>query len=363
MVHDITRILCQAITQSDISYFITDKDGKIIFANSAFEKNTGYSSKEIEGKTPSLIKSGKHNSEFYQNLWNTIKTGSKFKSRIINKKKNGQLYTVMLSIQPVRIDGEVRYYIGREEDIEGLMQLESKLIESQKMESLATMTGELAHNFNNLLTVIIGSMELISEELKEDSPTKKLSVELLKSAKEQAKTIKQLMIFARKQNSSEIKEADINETLRDLLPLIQSQVGSKIRVFFIPSGTIYKARIDENQIKQAVLNLTSNSKDAIDGTGEINILTYTINNQTEEKEPYHTGNFSVIEVQDNGSGIPESAIEHIFEPFYTTKQKGKGTGLGLSSVYGIVKNHGGYVYASNLKPKGASFKIYLPSAK
>lgn len=361
MKEELSKILCSAIRQADISYFITDKDGKIIFANPAFEKSTGYLFQEIEGKTPSVLRSGKHNKEFYQNLWGTIKKGEKFKSRIINKKKDATLYTVFLSIQPVIIDGEIEYFVGREENIDSLIQLESKLIESQKMESLATMTGELAHNFNNLLTVIIGSMELISEDLKDNSPTKKLAAELLRSAKEQSKTIKQLMVFARKQTvSAERKICDLNETVKELLPLIESQVGAKIKVLFEPQEKSLFSEIDDSQIKQALLNLTSNAKDAIEGNGEIKIKTFFIKNSTEEQEPYHIGEYCVIEVQDNGTGIPEKDLDHIFEPFYTTKPKGKGTGLGLSSVYGILKNHGGYVYASNIKPKGASFKIYLP---
>ncbi|GAB4028968.1 MAG: hypothetical protein Fur0012_02500 [Elusimicrobiota bacterium] len=357
-----SQIIFSAACQSDISYFVTDSEGRFLFVNSAFEKSTGYRSDEVLGKTPSIIKSGKHNRDFYQNLWYSIKKGEKFKSRIINRRKDGSLYTVMLSIQPVEMQGNIKYYVGREENIENIIQLENKLIESQKMESLATMTGELAHNFNNLLTVIIGSMELISDDLKKDSPTHKLAGELLKSAREQTKIIRQLMVFSRKQ-SAEKKQTDINDMLKDLLPLIQSQVGARIKVLLEPSKDLRHCEIDDSLIKQAVLNLTSNARDAIENTGIITISTYNYSAYSEEKEPYHSGDYSVIEVKDSGCGIPESAIEHIFEPFYTTKPRGKGTGLGLSSVYGIIKNHGGYIYASNLSPKGASFRIYLPSLK
>ncbi len=359
MEKNIKEVIFEAISQVDVPYFITDSSGTIIFTNSAFTVNTGYTFSEAVGQKPSILKSGKHNKDFYSNLWSTIKRGEKFRTRIIDKRKDGSLYTVLLTIQPVKIDGELSFFIAREENIDTIIQLENKLIESQKMESLATMTGELAHNFNNLLTVIIGSMELISEDLKKDTPAYKLATELLKGARKQSKVIKQLMIFSRKQNT-EKKQANLNSIIGDILPLISSQIGSRIKVIFKPSENLRMCQVDENLIKQAILNLTSNAKDAIENTGEINISTYNFSQNSEEKEPYHIGEYSVIEITDDGSGIPENAIDHIFEPFYTTKPKGKGTGLGLSSVYGIIKNHSGYIYASNVNPRGASFKIYLP---
>ncbi len=356
----ILNILKLAIDQTPVPYFITDENGKIIYTNDALSKQSGYTKGEMLGKTPSIFKSGKHNSEFYKKMWETIKEGKFYASRIINKRKDGYFYHIFLNIQPIRIDGKVSYFLAREESIDNLIELENKLIETQKLESIAMMVGELAHDFNNFLTVIIGSLELIKDEVKKGSIYEQLTNEILKSAKNQANTIKQLLIFARK-NTPEKKEVNINGLLLEIKPLIQSQITSQNKLIYELSDDIKKVNIDEQLMKQAIFNITANAKDAIENNGTVIIKTYNYNCFTEYMEPYHIGDYVVIEILDNGSGIDEKILPYIFQPFFTTKPKGKGTGLGLSSVYGIVKNHDGYVYASNRKDgNGASFRIYLP---
>jgi len=358
---DICIILKNAIDNTPTPYFITDNMGRIIYLNNALCKTTGYNKEEILGKTPAIFKSGRHNKEFYQKLWNTILSNNNYTSRIINKRKDGTEYQSILSIQPVKVDNEIKYFVAREEDISKLIEFEKKLIETQKLEAIALMIGEIAHDFNNFLTVIIGSLELIKDEFKENTVYLNLINEINKSAKNQANMIKQLLIFARK-NEPSVKPININQLLEDLKPLIQSQITSNIKLTYDLSPDIKTVHIDEHQIKQAFLNITSNAKDAIDGNGEIIIKTYNYNSNNELIEPYHEGNYVVIEFLDNGKGISPEAEKHMFEPFYTTKPKGKGTGLGLSSVYGIIKNHRGYIYGSNRKDKqGASFRIYLPA--
>jgi two-component system cell cycle sensor histidine kinase/response regulator CckA len=360
-MEEICRILKTAIDEVPVPYFITDKNSKIIYFNKALLENTRYTYDEIIGKTPSIFKSGKHNKNFYKRLWDTINEGKHYTTRIINKRKDGTEYQCILSIQPIKINEEIKYFVAREEDISKLIEFESKLIETQKLESIALMIGELAHDFNNFLTVIIGSLELIKDEFKENTLYSTLINEIHKSAKNQANTIKQLLIFARK-NEPSVKPVNINRLLEELKPLIQSQITANIKLTYNLSEDIKTVYIDEQQIKQALLNITSNAKDAIEGNGEIIIKTYNYFSNTELIEPYHEGEYVVIEVLDNGKGISKEAEKHMFEPFYTTKPKGKGTGLGLSSVYGIIKNHGGYIYGSNRKDtNGASFRIYLPT--
>lgn len=357
------EVLKAATDESPIPYFITDTNGIILYANKSLSNSTGYSLNELIGKKTSIFKSGKHNEEFYKKLWTTILEGKFFRTRIINKKKDGSLYQVMLTIQPVKINGEIKYFVAREEDLSFLIELENKLIESQKLESIALMVGELAHDFNNFLTVVIGAVELIKDELKPNTPIKQLAQELIKSAKSQAHTIKQLLIFARK-NQPTLVETNINHTLIEIKSLIESQLTSQIKLEYDLCKNIKKVKIDEQQIKQAIFNITQNAKDAIGNTtGEVIIKTYNYTNSSEYTEPYHEGEYVVIEITDSGTGISEEVLKHLFEPFFTTKPKGKGTGLGLSSVYGIVKNHGGYVYASNRTDgkSGAVFRIYLPA--
>ena len=360
-MEDISAILKAAIDSVCIPYFITDESGRIIYLNKALSELTGYCEKELLGKTPSVFKSGKHNREFYKKMWDNINLGNYYTTRIINKDKKGREYQCILSIQPVRIDGKIKYFVAREEDISKLIEFENKLIEAQKLESIALMIGELAHDFNNFLTVIIGSLELLRDEFREKTVYSTLIKEILESAKDHASTIRQLLIFARKSEPS-LKTANINQLLEDIKSLIQSQITANIKLTYHLSPDIKAVNIDEQQIKQTIFNITSNAKDAIENNGEIIIKTYNHISTTEMMEPYHEGEFVVIEILDDGKGLSPEVEKHMFEPFYTTKPKGKGTGLGLSSVYGIIKNHGGYIYGSNRKDKnGASFRIYLPA--
>jgi len=358
---NICKALKNAIDNTPVSYIITDLNSNIIYANEATTSLTGYSNEELIGNKTSIFKSGKHNSEFYKKMWGIILSGDFFSSRIINKKKNGELYQVRLNIQPIKIDGKIQYFLSREEDLTNIIELENKLIATQKLESIALMVGELAHDFNNFLTVIIGSLELIREEVKSASVYEQLINEILKSAKEQANMIRQLLIFARKSTPLR-RETDVNGMLIEIKPLIQSQITSRNKLEYKLSENLNRVEIDEQLIKQALLNLTVNSRDSIETNGTITIKTYNYNCESEFIEPYHTGKYIVIEVLDTGKGLSDDALNHLFEPFFTTKPKGKGTGLGLSSVYGIVKNHDGYIFASNRKDtNGASFRIYLPA--
>ncbi|MCX7905544.1 MAG: PAS domain S-box protein, partial [Elusimicrobiales bacterium] len=274
----IENILKLAADESIVPYFITDKEGKIIYANKALSKNTGYEINEITGKKTSIFKSGKHNEEFYKKLWSTILKGSFYRTRIINKKKDGTLYQVMLTIQPVKINEEIKYFVAREEDLTFLIELENKLIESQKLESIALMVGELSHDFNNFLTVVIGALDLIKDELKDGSSVKQLAEELTKSAKNQAHTIKQLLTFARKSQPN-LAETDINNILVEIKSLIESQLTSQIKLEYYLAPELKKTKVDEQQIKQAILNITQNAKDAIGTTtGIVTIKTYNYKN-------------------------------------------------------------------------------------
>lgn len=360
----LSEILKNAIDLSPTPYLITDKNAVIIYVNNAIINTTGYTPQELIGKKTSVFKSGRHNEMFYKRMWDTLLKGKPFSSRIINKRKDGSMYQLKIDIQPVIINGNIEYFVAREEDLTSLIELENKLIESQKMESIALMVGELTHDFNNFLTVIIGALELIKDDLKENASSKPLVDELLKASKNHAQMVKELLTFARKSQLI-FSEINLNKLLNEMKPLILSQLSSKIDLIYELEPDLKNVKADEQQIKQAILNITHNAKDAIgeNNNGSVLIRTYNFIAISEYSEPYHEGEYVVIEIIDSGPGIKPEIINHIFEPFFTTKPKGHGTGLGLSSVYGIVKNHNGYVYASNRtdNKSGAVFRIYLPA--
>jgi len=363
-IHDLNELILESLEQTNIVFFITDLKSKIVFVNRAFEELTGYKKEEVLGKTPRLLKSGKHEKQFYEEMWKTASAGKVWSGKVINRKKDGAVYTEKLTIFPIKSgkDRSVKYYLAHQEDISKLLELEDKMLEAQKMEAVGIMAGQLAHDFNNLLTVIIGSMDLISEDLKKDSVSYKLAQEMLRSSKENAEIIKQLLIFSRKQ-SMEFRNINLNGVIKEMDLLIKTQISPQVKLFIEQDPGLKTVNGDVNMLKQVIMNLTSNARDAIGGNGKITIKTCNLKNADENDPPYLKGDFSVIEISDSGEGIPREALPHIFEPFYTTKPKGKGTGLGLSSAYGIIKEHKGKLLAENAPGGGAVFKIYLPHAE
>ncbi len=359
---EIRELLATALAQSCEVFFLTDSSGTILYVNPAFEELTGYSRGEAVGQKPSLLKSGQMSRAFYHELWSTIRSGRHWSGRLVNRRKDGTTYVDEQRICPVRdADGNIRYYFSTRRDVTRELQLEEQLNQSQKMESLGLLAGQISHDFNNLLTVIIGSMELIMEELKEGSVGNKLAVEILRSSKESSALIKNLMVFARRHESRPVLTT-LNAPLNELKPLLDGLLGKNISVAYSLSGDLAGAKIEPEHFKQAVMNLAVNARDAMEGRGGIMIKTY---NAGPDGVPQNLlgERYSVLEFSDTGPGIPKEVLPRIFEPFFTTKPKGKGTGLGLSSVYGIVTQNNGHVFAANRREGGAVFTFYFPAAE
>lgn len=357
---EIREALIESLKQSCNVFFLTDTKGTILYVNPAFEVLTGYSREEAVGKNASLLKSGEQTPAFYREMWSALRSGGHWAGRIVNRRKDGTTYMDEQSICPINgPDGQVKYYFSTRRDVTREIQLEAQLNQSQKMESLGLLAGQISHDFNNLLTVIIGSMELVMEDLKEDSVGYKLSTEILRSSKESAALIKNLMTFARR-HESRPTAVTLNSPLEELKPLLDNLVGKAVSVSYSLADDARQTKIEPEHFKQAVMNLAINAKDAMGGKGSLFIRTF---NAGPEDVPHSLigENYSVFEISDSGPGIPKEILPRIFEPFFTTKPKGKGTGLGLSSVYGIVNQNNGHIFAANGKDGGAVFTIYFPS--
>jgi len=357
---EVCDMLLKAIEQTCEVFFLTDLSGTIIYVNPAFEGLTGYSSEEVIGKNARILNSGENPPTLYREMWATIKEGKHWTGRLVNRRKDGTTYTDEQRICPLKdTDGKIHLFLATRRDITRDLQLESQLNQGQKMESLGLLAGQISHDFNNLLTVIIGSMELIEEDLKPESAGQRLAREILRSSKESAAMIKHLMMFAR-HSEGRSKAITLNEPLREMQVLFDGLLGKNVSVAYTLAPDLAKARLEPEQFKQAVLNLAVNAKDAMNGTGGIMIKTY---NAGPENIPpsLPEGPYAVFEISDTGPGIPKEALPRIFEPFFTTKPKGKGTGLGLSTVYGTVHQNGGNIFADNRPGGGAVFTIYFPA--
>lgn len=248
------------------------------------------------------------------------------------------------------------------EDITERADLEAQLLQSRKMEAIGRLAGGVAHDFNNLLTVILGTTEMLLADL---PPTDPRYVDLgeVKSAGERAAALtRQLLAFSRQQ-VLESRVVDLNGLITNLERMLRRIIGEDIRLRTTPEAHAATVRADASQLEQVILNLAVNSRDAMPDGGMLTIATANAElaeGYAEGLVPLHPGPYVLVSVHDTGVGMDAATCAQIFEPFFTTKQKGKGTGLGLATVYGIVKQSGGYIFAYSEPGQGSTFKIYLP---
>ena len=251
---------------------------------------------------------------------------------------------------------------GTHTDLTAQKKLQEQLIQAQKMESIGRLAGGVAHDFNNMLTVIIGHSELGLIRLAPNHPVRDDFIEIRKTAERSADLTRQLLAFARKQTIAP-KVLDLNETIPGILKMLQRLIGEDINLVWKPSSSLWSVKADASQIDQIFANLCVNARDAISGSGVITIDTG--NTQTDESYqiPFLEmvpGEYVKFSVSDSGTGMDKETLAHIFEPFYTTKEQGKGTGLGLSTVYGVVKQNNGFIDVHSELGAGTTFTIYLP---
>jgi PAS domain S-box-containing protein len=362
--------LIRAVEQSGEAIMITDADGDILYVNPAFTKITGYSREEAIGQNPRFLQSGRHDAAFYRDMWSTLLAGRTWEGQLVNRRKNGSLYSEQASISPVRdLAGNIVHFVAAKRDISGEMRereeketLQVQLVQAQKMESIGRLAGGVAHDFNNMLQAILGYAEMALEQVEVGLPLHSDLREIQKAARRSATLTRQLQAFARKQAVAP-KVLDINETVESMSSMLRRLIGEEIDLIWRPGPSAGLVRIDPGQLDQLVTNLCINSRDAIGKSGRIVIdtrraeLDQAIRGEHGDLSP---GSYVVLSVADDGCGMPPDVLSHIFEPFFTTKQPGQGTGLGLATVYGIVKQNRGGIQVRSAPGKGSTFQIFLP---
>ena len=358
--------LAMAINQGAETVVVTDAHGLIQYVNPAFEKVTGYSRQEALGQNPRVLKSGKHDAEFYRRMWGLLAAGETWSGHLINKRKDGTLYEEDATISPVRdASGKIVNYVAVKRDVTHEVQLEEQLRQSQKMDAVGRLAGGVAHDFNNQLMVIMGNTELCLEQIDSGHPLREFLDVIMRSSMRSAEITRQLLAFARKQNIAPIV-LDINDAVAGMLKLLQRLIGEDIKLAWLPGVDLRPVKLDPAQIDQILANLCVNARDAIAGVGQITVETGSIVIGADfcVKHPEATpGDYVLLAVRDDGCGMDKATMSQIFEPFFTTKGVGKGTGLGLSTVYGIVKQNNGFIYATSELGKGTTFKLYFPQVE
>jgi PAS domain S-box-containing protein len=358
--------LATAIEQAAESVVITDRDGTIQYVNPAFESITGYCRQEAVGQNPRTLKSGKHRKEFYADLWNTIASGKVWRGHFINKNKNGTFYEEEATISPIKnTSGEIINFVAVKRDVTEEIKLEDKLRQVQKMEAIGTLAGGIAHDFNNILSAIIGYTELAEYEIPEGSKTREKLKEVLKAGRRAKDLVKQILAFSR-QGDQERKPLQISHIVKEALKLLRASFPTtiEIRRNIEPDTGIIEA--DPTQIHQVLMNLCTNAAHAMNNKGgvlEVGIRNVIVENQDIGLEYPNVppGHYVMLTIRDTGHGMSAGVVERIFDPYFTTKEKGEGTGLGLAVVHGIVKNYGGAITVYSEIGKGSTFNIYLPA--
>jgi two-component system, cell cycle sensor histidine kinase and response regulator CckA len=353
-----------AVEQSVEAVEITDAQGIIVYVNPSFETTTGYSSEEAIGNTPRIVRSGHHNEEFYKQMWDTITNGKIWTGHIINRKKDGSLFEEDVSISPIKDNfGKIVNYVAVKRDVTREVSLQRQLQQAQKMEAIGTLAGGIAHDFNNILQVALGYSDMIIDDegfpLRYKADVQKIS----EAANRGADLVQRLLTFSRK-TEFKPQPLNLNHRIADLRKMLDRTIPKMIEIQTFLSEDLATISADPTQIDQVLMNLAVNARDSMPNGGKLTFETGDViidEEYTRTHADMQPGRYVLVSVSDTGSGIDDETLEHIFEPFYTTKGVGKGTGLGLAMVHGIVKRHKGHVSLFSQLGAGTTFRIYFPA--
>jgi hypothetical protein len=372
------RVQSSALEAAANGIIVTDKAGKILFANQAFCAMTGHDLEEIPGQTTKFIESDKNEADFSRELWKTILAGRPWHGELINRRKDGTRYNEEMTITPLReSNGEISHFIAVKQDITKRKQLEEQvhyitkcqrleeqLHQAQTMELMSQFAGSIAHDFNNLLTVIHDKTKsMLTDKSKLDDQNRQQLEHIIAGAETATNLIRQLLAFGRKQ-AIQFQSSDLNRVVSNFTPTLNRLIGAQMVLKYHYAKNLPAVNADPGMIEQILVNLIVNAREAMPQGGQILIATESISLDAAYVETHseaRPGEFVCLTVSDTGTGIYPEYLSRIFEPFFTTKEAGKGAGLGLAIVYGIVKQHHGWVVVSSQLGKGAVFKIFLPA--
>jgi PAS domain S-box-containing protein len=356
------RLLSAVVQQTAEAVLIIDTGGRIVYVNSAFERLTGFSRSEALGETPRLFRSDWHEEEYYHTLSETISAGRTWQGRLVNKRKDGTLFPVEATITPLRSqDGRIENTVATLVDVAREVQLEEQIRHSQKMEALGHLAGSIAHDFNNMLTVIRMASTMIERHMASESPLSTFTGQIQDTIARATRLTRQLLSFSRRDNTSP-ETTDLNYIIDGLGWMLKRLAGSRIMLEMNLDQNLLPVRANTSSMEQVIMNLVVNARDAMPEGGSLTIETSNqVLDSTSTAEHRDAGPFVMLKVSDTGMGMDDAVRARIFEPFFTTKKHGKGTGLGLSTVKQIVEQAGGYILVDTEPGQGTSFRILMPS--
>jgi two-component system cell cycle sensor histidine kinase/response regulator CckA len=371
-LEQMNRLLVQALESTRDGILITDRQGNIVNVNQALVRQTGYSREQLLGASPRLFQSGQHSPDFYARMWQTITHGQSWQGEIVNRRKDGTTYTESLTISPILgAHGHPTHFVAIYRDLTQHRQLEKQLLQAQKMQSIGTLAGGVAHEFNNLLAGINGYASLGLREPNLSPELRDFFRNIVDLSERAAGLTRQLLAFARKPALTR-QPTLLSEVVANTVELVRRSMHQEVK--FKPAAQPTQPLVveaDANQLQQALLNLGLNARDAIlqrrqplppsevavEFLIEHEVLTQP---RSGFPGPVPPGDYAVIRVTDRGIGMTTEVLSQALDPFFTTKEVGQGTGLGLSMVFGIVQGHQGYLLLESEPGRGTTAHLYLP---
>lgn len=360
-------------SSSSISIISTDLTGNIMFWNTGAEKIFGYTSEEVVGKQKiSILYPDKKTELELRDIKTLIVKGEKVTNKEVKEiTKDGQILWINLNLTPMFDEnGQVKGILGIGGDITKPKQAElekeeinKQLIKAQKMEMIGHFAGGLAHDANSILSVIHGYADILQKSIKPEDPRYQYTGNIMDAIERTSSLFKKLLTFSRNK-PLQLSSVNINSLIKNMEHMIECLMGKDIKFFLSLDPEIYPVKVDQGQIEQVIMNLATNARDAMPYGGKLILKTENIYcdeacvRKIPEAQP---GLFVSISVKDTGIGMSEEIIKHIFEPLFSTKKADQGTGLGLFVVYGIIKQHEGWIDTESKPGKGSTFRIYLPA--
>jgi two-component system cell cycle sensor histidine kinase/response regulator CckA len=361
------KLLKHSIDAAPYGAYWIDQSGRFVYVNDQGCRALGYSRDELLDMTVGEV-NPKATPARWAEVWQSLKSTGSMTLESEHRRKDGSVFPVELTSAYFSF-GDRDYCNGFAVDVterkkaeSERRKLEAQLAQSQKMESIGRLAGGVAHDFNNMLGVILGHAEMALGEIEPDNPLHADLLEIQKAAERSADLTRQLLAFARRQTVSP-RVLDLNETIDGMLKMLRRLIGEDISLAWVPGRELSPVKVDPSQINQVLANLCVNARDAIDGVGTIIIETASAvfdEASCADRRDATPGRYVMLAVGDDGCGMTREVLEHLFEPFYTTKGPREGTGLGLATVYGIVRQNGGFVTVDSEPGMGATFRVYLP---
>jgi two-component system cell cycle sensor histidine kinase/response regulator CckA len=359
------RLLQQAIGSANVGIVVANTHEPLLpitMCNAAFERMSGYSSEEALGRSAWFLEGRETDANSSAIIRTALQEQRECQVSLLVYRKDGSTFWDDLALSPVRnLVGDVTHFLFFHGDGSARKHAETALFQSQKVEAIGQLAGGVAHDFNNILAVISGYCEMAQRQIGADHPAHARLDQIMKASTRAVSLTRQLLAFSRKQ-VLQPRPLDLNAIVADTHKMLGRLIGENIEVVLKPTPGLGTVNADPGQVEQIVLNLAINARDAMPRGGTLTFETRNVDVDPDDAAAASTlpGRYVMLVVSDTGIGMTPDVQAKVFDPFFTTKPEGEGTGLGLSTVYGIVKQSGGFVWVKSEPGQGATFNVYLP---